>query len=178
MDQSLAEDLLSRPDDYWAINPTATVALGYRSIDAARAFLQRSSSDRHGQIGFLPLNVPLEVLLSSMRMLFHGEYFLPRSLLEEVAKSSVTGDATRTEEEILHGELRSKFKSLTPREIEVLKLVSEGDSNKEIAKRLGITEHTVKLHIHNLSGKFGVANRTAAANLFFAMQKGGFDAPQ
>ena len=65
---------------------------------------------------------------------------------------------------------------LTEREREVLSLVSSGKSNKEIARRLGITEHTVKLHNHNVCNKFGVANRTAAANLYFAAQRASGDA--
>ena len=52
--------------------------------------------------------------------------------------------------------------ALTPREIEVLELVGEGLSNKAIADRLGISDHTVKFHIASLSGKLGAGNRTDA----------------
>jgi DNA-binding NarL/FixJ family response regulator len=52
--------------------------------------------------------------------------------------------------------------ALTPREIEVLELVAEGLSNKSIADRLGISDHTVKFHISSLSGKLGAGNRTDA----------------
>jgi ATP/maltotriose-dependent transcriptional regulator MalT len=52
---------------------------------------------------------------------------------------------------------------LSEREIEVLKLVTLGLSNQEIADRLFISAGTAKTHIHNLCGKLGVHNRTEAA---------------
>ena len=51
---------------------------------------------------------------------------------------------------------------LTPREIEVLELLTEGLSNKFIAERLGISDQTVKFHIASILGKLGAANRTDA----------------
>jgi DNA-binding NarL/FixJ family response regulator len=173
IDQELAEDFLERPEDYRALNPSTTLALGYRSVEAARRFLQQVDEDRHGQVGYLPMNAPLEVLLSSIRMLFHKEFFLHRSLLGEVVRTGdvAVGVASGNGQSGIKQE--DKLSRLTRREKQVLRLVSEGDSNKAIARRLGITEHTVKLHLHNLSAKFGVTNRTAAANLYFAAQKEG-----
>ena len=52
---------------------------------------------------------------------------------------------------------------LTPREIEVLALVREGLANKQIARRLGITERTVKAHLTSAFSRIGVADRTPAA---------------
>jgi two-component system, NarL family, response regulator YdfI len=54
---------------------------------------------------------------------------------------------------------------LTPREIEVLRLVAVGLGNKEIASRLEISEHTVKFHLASLMGKLGAATRTEAVTL-------------
>jgi len=51
---------------------------------------------------------------------------------------------------------------LTPRELEVLRLMAEGLPNKTIALRLGISEHTVKFHVNAILGKLGVASRTEA----------------
>ncbi len=51
---------------------------------------------------------------------------------------------------------------LTPRELEVLRLVAEGLPNKTIAQRLDISEHTVKFHVNALLGKLGVGSRTEA----------------
>lgn len=51
---------------------------------------------------------------------------------------------------------------LTPRELEVLRLLAEGLPNKTIAGRLNISEHTVKFHVNAILGKLGVASRTEA----------------
>lgn len=55
--------------------------------------------------------------------------------------------------------------ALTPREIEVLQLLAAGLGNKEIASRLGISDHTVKFHVASLMGKLGAASRTEAVTL-------------
>jgi DNA-binding NarL/FixJ family response regulator len=51
---------------------------------------------------------------------------------------------------------------LTPREGEVLRLLADGLGNKEIALKLGISEHTIKFHIRSILGKLGAASRTEA----------------
>jgi DNA-binding NarL/FixJ family response regulator len=51
---------------------------------------------------------------------------------------------------------------LTERESEILELLAEGIGNKEIARRLGISEHTAKFHISSILGKLSVSNRTEA----------------
>jgi DNA-binding NarL/FixJ family response regulator len=55
--------------------------------------------------------------------------------------------------------------SLTAREKQVLELVAEGLSNKGIARRLGISDQTVKFHVASITGKLGAANRTDAVRL-------------
>lgn len=54
---------------------------------------------------------------------------------------------------------------LTPREIEVLRALADGLGNKEIAGRLGISEHTVKFHVGSVMGKLGATSRTQAVTL-------------
>ena len=51
---------------------------------------------------------------------------------------------------------------LTPRELQVLRLMAEGQSNKTIARQLGISEHTVKFHVNAILGKLNVQSRTEA----------------
>ena len=54
---------------------------------------------------------------------------------------------------------------LTPREVEVLSLLSEGIPNKTIARRLGISEHTVKFHVGSVLSKLGASSRTEAVTI-------------
>lgn len=57
------------------------------------------------------------------------------------------------------------IEALSPREIEVLGMMAEGISNKEIAARLGISEHTVKFHVASIMGKLHAGTRTEAVML-------------
>ena len=61
------------------------------------------------------------------------------------------------------GEVENGLDALTAREHEILILVSAGFQNKLIADRMGLSEHTVKAHVHNLIAKLRVTNRTQAA---------------
>ena len=59
---------------------------------------------------------------------------------------------------------------LSPREVEVLRLITQGLSNREIGERLVITESTVRRHVSNIYDKIGVSNRTEAAR--YALREG------
>ena len=61
------------------------------------------------------------------------------------------------------GIVRGNGAALTPREREVLALLAQGRANKQIAPRLGITEHTVKAHVAAIYEKLGAGNRAEAA---------------
>jgi two-component system NarL family response regulator len=65
--------------------------------------------------------------------------------------------------------------SLTNRELEVLKLIVSGNSNKDIGTQLSISEATVKTHINSILSKLGVSDRTQAATT--AIQRGIVDLP-
>ena len=54
------------------------------------------------------------------------------------------------------------MRELTPRELEVLRLVAEGLSNKSVANHLSISEHTVKFHVNSIMGKLSAQSRTEA----------------
>ena len=66
---------------------------------------------------------------------------------------------------VLPSELPNVPNELTPRELEVLKHLSKGHSDKDIAKILGIETTTVKNHVKNLREKLGAKNRTQAVNI-------------
>lgn len=64
-----------------------------------------------------------------------------------------------------HLESRAPAEPLTAREIEVLGMLAEGLGNKEIAARLGISDHTVKFHVASIMGKLNAASRTEAVTI-------------
>jgi DNA-binding NarL/FixJ family response regulator len=59
-------------------------------------------------------------------------------------------------------QLPAAVESLTPRELEVIRLLADGLSNRLIASQLGISEHTVKFHVDSILGKLGAHSRTEA----------------
>jgi DNA-binding NarL/FixJ family response regulator len=65
--------------------------------------------------------------------------------------------------------IQEAVEELTPREIEVLRMMAEGLANKEIATRLGISDHTVKFHISSILAKIGASTRTEAVTLGIRM---------
>jgi DNA-binding NarL/FixJ family response regulator len=85
---------------------------------------------------------------TGVRQAFRSSIFLPsprRTALPPKQPQTVNGEA------------------LTRREIEILKLAAEGPSNAELARKLWVTEQTVKFHLSNIYRKLGVANRTEAS---------------
>lgn len=66
---------------------------------------------------------------------------------------------------------RERGKPLSPREIEVAKLLVEGLGTKEIADKIGLSEHTAKFHVTNIMQKYGVTTRTRAAVMFDREQR-------
>ncbi|MDX6377865.1 MAG: hypothetical protein QOE98_2168, partial [Gaiellaceae bacterium] len=86
-----------------------------------------------------------------------GEALLPRHLVEHVIDELQSAER--------RGRAKIEVAGLSLREREVLSLVGEGYSNREIALRLGISEFTVKRHVHNILEKLAVPSRAAAARL-------------
>ncbi len=167
VDQMMLEDLLTRPADYFRLAQTGCLAFAYRKQSPARILFERWDRTRFGNIGYLPMNVAPDVWRAILRLLMHEELHLPCFLADSMPAAPDTpiekqpATRTRSPDKLL------RYSKLTRREKQVLRLVSQGKSNKTIASKLGITEHTVKLHMHNVSGKIDVSNRTEAAHFFF-----------
>ncbi|KFB09261.1 response regulator transcription factor [Nitratireductor basaltis] len=130
-----------------------------------------------GQLqGILPLTLNLEVWLSVVMLLLHGGEYLPirhGELHEESDTSPMQPfeqetDARPDGDDIADMELAPapELAKLTHREQEVLELLSQGYQNKLIAHRMALSQHTVKVHVHNLLAKLRVTNRTQAAAKF------------
>jgi len=112
---------------------------------------------RAGAMGFLLKDTPAEKLIETIRRVHAGEIFIQPEI------------ASRALREIAHPQ-SNPLQPLSDREREVLMLIAQGSSNREIAERLNITEGTVKNHVSNILGKLQAENRTQAANI--ARQRG------
>ena len=102
-----------------------------------------------GASGYLLKDTPPEELFRAIRSAARGEMTLAPSVAAKLSRR-----LTQTAE-----------RSLSAREIEVLELAARGDSNKEIAVKLHITEATVKSHIVHIFDKLNVTDRTAAVTV-------------
>ena len=103
-----------------------------------------------GASGFVLKEMPLDRLLEAIRTVNRGDQYVPPQI------------AMRVGERLLA--------QLSPREIEVVRLLGRGLSNKEIGAELGVVEGTVKIHITNIFSKLGVSDRTQA--LIEAIKRG------
>ena len=104
-----------------------------------------------GARAYLLKDMHRDELLEAIRSVYRGQRFIPPAVASSLAD-------------------RMPRSELTSREMEVLKLIVKGMSNKEIASALDITEGTVKVHVNNVLGKLGVSDRTKAATT--AIQRG------
>ena len=96
-----------------------------------------------GARGYLLKDTPRPELLGAIRRVHRGETCIPPRISQKLVEKM-----NRTE--------------LTGREVEILKLIAEGESNKVIGDKLGITEGTVKTHVKGVLKKLHVPGRTAA----------------
>lgn len=100
-----------------------------------------------GAIGYLPKSMGAKSLVNAVRFMIAGETFVPASVM------AGAGEAAETE----------FSKKLSQREVQVLRGLCAGRSNKEIARELDLQEVTIKLHVRTLSKKLNAKNRTQAA---------------
>lgn len=114
---------------------------------------------KSGALGYLLKDSEPDELLKAIREVYQGQSSLhptiARKLVQEMSQPS---------------HLPPAKDPLTPREMDVLKLVAKGMGNQEISEELFISVQTVRTHVSNILGKLHVANRTQAA--LFALREG------
>jgi len=112
---------------------------------------------RSGAQGYLLKDMEPDQLVLALRDIVAGKTVVAPDLAPVLARV-VQGDSIIPAEE-------SPFAKLTPRENEILSLLAEGQSNKVIARNLGISDGTVKLHVKSILRKLGIHSRVEAAVL-------------
>lgn len=117
---------------------------------------QVTESLRLGARGVILKDTATELLVKAIRCIVAGEFW--------VGRNSVNGlvQAMRMAYEIRPEDAAERF-ALTARELEVVAGIVEGETNKDIAKRLNISEQTVKHHLSSIFDKVGVSNRLELA---------------
>jgi DNA-binding NarL/FixJ family response regulator len=118
-----------------------------------RAALERGAS------GFIPKSTRGSVLLSALRLVLSGGVYVPPLVMDGLPAGGAEAEPRRT---------------LTDRQLEVLRLLARGLTNREIAEVLKIAEGTVKTHVMNVYEALDVTNRTEAA---MRMHELGLDEP-
>jgi DNA-binding NarL/FixJ family response regulator len=109
---------------------------------------------RAGAIGFVRSNVGRLELLSTLARARRGESVIdPTAARMLIMRMAAESDLA----------LRQTPDPLTPRELEILQLVAQGQTNREIAARLIVAVGTIKVHVEHILGKLGAADRTQAA---------------
>ncbi|MFE5333338.1 response regulator [Embleya sp. NPDC056575] len=119
---------------------------------------------RTGAHGFLLKRARADDMVHAIRTVARGDSLLFPATIRDLALA-------RTQERLHNPELRTRIARLTPREQEVLRLITAGLANTEIAERTGLGPETVKTHVARVLTKLGVRDRTQAV---IAAYEGGF----
>ena len=101
---------------------------------------------RWGVRAILPRDAPAEQIIAALHAATAGLIAIP----------------LETASALLPAASEAEVENLTPREMETLEMLAEGLSNKQIAARLHISEHTAKFHVNSILGKLGAGTRTEA----------------
>ena len=148
--------------------PGAEPLEGIRGLQArapAARFVVVSGSDSDADLlgalelgvdGFVPKSAEPEVLTAALRLVLAGGRYLP-ARLAELAAAPVRPEPAPS------SKAHAPYGRLSERQVEVLRQMSAGRANKEIARELGLSPATVKTHVAQVIALMGAANRTEAA---------------
>jgi DNA-binding NarL/FixJ family response regulator len=120
-----------------------------------------------GALGYIPKSATAQTVVSALALVLSGNIYVPPLLVSA---------ATRAADNAANGGPRS-VSQLTDRQVDVLRYLRDGLSNKEISASLGIAEKTVKVHIAAIFKTLNVVNRTQAAKFLHDAPEGLRDAP-
>ncbi|MHB0769821.1 LuxR C-terminal-related transcriptional regulator [Bradyrhizobium sp. 1.29L] len=117
-----------------------------------------------GACGAISKYASLDAMLRSLRLMTKRSVFPTQSDLRRTGKDAYDG-----------GKIEKMLELLTPRERQIARLVSEGMSNKEIARELNVSPGTVKVHLYNIFQKLEITNRTVLATLALLQRPSGVE---
>lgn len=156
--------------DYSQI-PVVVISGSDRSGDVIRAI-------DLGAMGFLPKRMNTEELAHALRLVMAGGIFVPTMSMDATVEEPAP-QAPRAAAPAQRYNAVTSFEELglTPRQSDVLLLLLEGKSNKDIARRLGLSVETIKDHVQAVLRTLGVNSRTQAVLAVGEYTRGGFRRP-
>jgi two-component system nitrate/nitrite response regulator NarL len=117
-----------------------------------------------GVHGFCQRDISSELLVKAVESVVNGELWMQRSLITRIIDDlTQSAPSSRTSNSLSNG---SPIECLTPRELEVARMVHKGGNNKSIARTLDISERTVKAHLSSIFRKLNIENRLHLAIFF------------
>ena len=142
--------------------------LAPRLPDTRIVMLTVSAADRdvadaigYGAVGYLTKDLMPDALLRSVRAAYTGDLAMPRQLAARLIRR--LAGRLRTDP-VTTGDPAGE--QLSPRERDVLRLIAENLTDRQIAESLGISSRTVATHVSSILHKFGVRNRAEAASRY------------
>ncbi len=164
-DVVLMDVQMAAPDGAPALNGVQATADLIRQWPEARVIILTTfdrddyvyEGVRAGAMGYLLKDTPADRLFSTIRRVHAGEPFIQPEIASRALREMMRGRSAAAAD--------AESEPLSDREREVLVLLAQGASNREIAAHLVITEGTVKNHVSNILGKLQAENRTQAADI-------------
>jgi DNA-binding NarL/FixJ family response regulator len=115
-----------------------------------------------GALGFIPKSSSHRVMVQALRLVLAGGRYLPPELMPELAGEDWASAPARAESPATPGGTSIETLGLTGRQQQVLALLAQGKSNKQICRALGLAEATVKVHVTAVLKALKVTSRTQA----------------
>lgn len=153
IDEPTMRDMSPQQREFLLGLPRLSIGLAFSSMSYAVACYQDATL-RPRLLSIVPLDVRLDIWLSIVKLIAHGGSYICPNVVAGIPGETGSADDC----------------GLTQRQLDVLRLVADGQSNKRIAAMLGLSIHTVKLHLHNANLRLGVSNRTEAAMRYRTMR--------
>ncbi|WP_292325631.1 response regulator transcription factor [Mesorhizobium sp.] len=169
VDAEFLHDISDHAADLTQMHPAAPIVLAQH--DSRVPVSVQDVLDLKLVRSVLPMDLKLDVWLSVIRLMLRGGEYFPLAMFQSHANrlsDKAPDHSPRAEQSVQDSPDFDEISELTDREFQILEMVARGLQNKIIAAALRLSEHTVKIHLHNIITKLGAHNRTEAAAVFHA----------
>ena len=167
--QALQPDVILLDNHLPGVNGVDALPALREAAPSARVLMLTVSEDeqdlaaalRGGACGYLLKTIEGDALATAIRRAMRGESVVAEEMTGKLVAAFHAASTTAAQAAAV--EPAAPGSELSPRELEILRLIARGDSNKEIGRELGIAESTVKVHVQHLLRKLKLSSRVQAA---------------